>query len=189
MKDLKEKATQTTVAKINNTEIVVVENGEKYIPIRPICDALGIDFSVQLKKLKSHPIFGSGVVMNTTTGADGKQYEMATILFKWVFGWLGIIDPRKVKESSRQGVLNYQEECYNVLYNHFTRQSEFLQQRQDAVEQQIEEVDRLRHEFKDADRRMREARAELDRVRSVTFNQWLADHSQLSLFTANEMEG
>jgi hypothetical protein len=189
MKDLKEKSTVSTVAKINNVEIVLVENGEKYVPIRPICDALGIDFSVQLKKLKEHPIFSSTVVMNTTVGGDKKEREMATIQFRFVFGWLGQIDPRKVREEAREPLIRYQLECYNALYNHFTRQAEFLEQRQKAVDALLEQYDNARRNFKDAEKIMREKKAELDTVRSITFSEWLVDQSQLSLFSVNEMEG
>jgi len=137
MLNSKEEATQTCVAKINNTEIVVVENGEKYVPIHPICDALGINFSVQLKKLKDHPIFKSTVAMNTTVGADKKEREMATIQFRFVFGWLGQIDPRKVKEEVRETLIRYQLECYNALYDHFTRYAEFVEQKQTLIEEQL----------------------------------------------------
>jgi len=44
MKNVNEKSTVSTVAKVNNTEIVIIENGEKRVAIKPICDALGVDF-------------------------------------------------------------------------------------------------------------------------------------------------
>ena len=47
-----ENATITTVAKINKTNILVIEkNGEKRIAIKPICEALGVDFSGQLQRI------------------------------------------------------------------------------------------------------------------------------------------
>jgi hypothetical protein len=42
-----------TVAVINQTKILVVENGEKLVPIKPICQALGIDFARQKEKIES----------------------------------------------------------------------------------------------------------------------------------------
>lgn len=189
MNNLKEKSTVSTVAKINNTEIVVISNGEKRVAIKPICDALGVDFSGQLQRIKNDEILGSVVEMISTTGADKKQYEMQTIPFKFVFGWLFRIDSRKVKPEAKETVVKYQVECYNALYNHFTRQSEFLEQRQKAVDALLEQYDDARRNFKDAEKIMREKKSELDTVRSITFHEWLADQSQLSLFTANEMEG
>lgn len=188
MKKEKE-ATQTTVAKINNVEILVIENGEKRVAVRPVCDALGIAYQSQIERLKTDPLISSTVTLSVTVGADEKQREMVTIPFKFVFGWLFRIDSRNVKEDARPLVERYQLECYNALYNHFTRQSEFLKQRQIAVDALLEKYDDARRNFKDAEKIMRERKQELDTVRSVTFAQWLADQSQLSLFTTNEMEG
>jgi hypothetical protein len=188
MSNLKE-ATTNTVAKINNTEIVVIENGEKRVAIKPICEALGIAFEPQFTKLKNDPLLNSVVMLSVTTGADGKRYEMTTIPFKYVFGWLFRIDSRNVKPEAKEAVERYQLECYDALYNHFTRQSEFLKARQYSIDEQIEIVDQLRSEFKNAERAMFEARNELNRRRGITFEQWMADQSQLSIFTAKEMEG
>ena len=55
-------------------------NGSYWIALKPICEALGIDFSSQLQKLKNDEILGSVVVMNTTTGSDGKNFEVRSLL-------------------------------------------------------------------------------------------------------------
>lgn len=188
MKNEKE-ATTSAVAKINNVEILVIENGEKRVAVKPICDALGIASNGQIEKIKTDPLLRSTGKTVLSVGADGKEREMFAIPFKFVFGWLFRIDSRNVKEDARPLVERYQLECYDALYNHFTRQSEFLKQRQIAVDALLEKYDDARRNFKDAEKIMRERKQELDTVRSVTFAQWLADQSQLSLFTTNEMEG
>jgi len=114
---------------------------------------------------------------------------MQTIPFKFVFGWLFRIDSRKVKPEAKETVVKYQVECYNALYDHFTRQSEFLKQRQQAVDALLEQYDDARRNFKDAEKIMREKKHDLDNVRSVTFHDWLADQNQLSLFSTKEQEG
>ena len=182
-------ATTSTVAKINNVEIVVIENGEKRLAVRPICDALGVAYQSQIERLKNDPLIGSTVTLSMTVGADGKEREMVTIPFKYVFGWLFMIDSRNVKPEAAEAVLRYQKECYDALYDHFERQSEFLKQRQDAIDAQIEKNNALRSSFKDAERLHHEGQAELERIRKVTFEQWKADQGQLKLFTTEEMEG
>jgi len=189
MNNSKEKPTVTTVAKINNTEIVVIENGEKRVAVKPICEALGVSIQGQIEKLKSDEILGSTIKLSLTVGGDEKERKMQTIPFKFVFGWLFTINPKNVSPVARDAVIRFKLECYNALYEHFTQQSEFLQQRQNAIDQQIEEVDRLRNDFKTAEKKMREAKTELDRVRKVTFQQWIVDQNQLSLFSPEEMEG
>lgn len=189
MKKENEKSTVSTVAKINNTEIVVISNGEKRVAIKPICEILGVDFSAQLQRIKNDEILGSTVVLSPTVGADGKEREMQTIPFKFVFGWLFTINPKNVSPAAKEAVIKFKLECYNALYNHFTRQAEFLQQRQNAVDALLEQYDDARRNFKDAEKIMREKKSELDTVRSVTFHEWLSDQSQLSLFNPKEMEG
>ncbi|MGD9930143.1 MAG: phage antirepressor N-terminal domain-containing protein [Mangrovibacterium sp.] len=74
-------------------------NGEKRVAIKPICQAFGIDIDSQRKKLKNDFILSSVVKLSLTTGSDGKQHEMVTIPFRYVFGWLFRIDSRNVKLS------------------------------------------------------------------------------------------
>jgi hypothetical protein len=189
MKNENEKSTVSTVAKINNTEIVVVENGEKRVAIKPICDALGVAYQGQIDKIKTDEILGSTIMLSMTVGSDKKEREMQTIPLKFVFGWLFTINPKNVSPAAKEAVVKFKLECYNALYDHFTRQSEFLKQRQDAVDALLEQYDDARRNFKDAEKIMREKKSELDTIRSVTFTDWLADQSQLSLFSMNEMEG
>jgi len=190
MKNVNEKgATTNTVAKINNVSIVVVENGDKYVAVKPICDALGIDFQKQLERIKDDEIIGQLYTIRYMVGADGKDREMGVIPFKFVFGWLFSINSKKVAAENREAVVKYKLECYNALYNHFTKQSEYLKARQYSIDEQIEIVDKLRGEFKNAEKAMFEARNELNRRRGITFEQWEADRGQLSIFTAKEQEG
>lgn len=188
MKNEKE-ATQSTVAKINNVEIIVIENGEKKVAIKPICQALGIDVDSQRKKLNSDPILSSVTVTSTATGADGKQYEMVTIPFKYVFGWLFRIDSRNVKEEAKETVLKYQIECYDALYNHFASYADFVEQKQAVIEDKLKKYEEAKANFNNANRVMKEVEAELKQARQLTFSDYDATRRQLSLFAANEMEG
>lgn len=107
------------VATINQISIVASEQSEGLIPIRPICEALGVSFTKQNSKLKSHPIYGSVVTLRVTTGADGKQYEMICIPIEFLPGWLFSIHPDNVKEESRENIIAYQIECNKALFNYF----------------------------------------------------------------------
>lgn len=51
--------------------------------------------------------------------ADGKKREMVCLPLEYVYGWIFTINPRNVAESTREKVLQYQRECYDVLYRHF----------------------------------------------------------------------
>ena len=177
----KNEVTTTTVAKINNVDIVVIENGIKIIPIKPICEALGIDFSSQLQKLKDDPILCLTMGLNTTVGADGKSREMATIPFKYVFGWLFRIDSRNVKEEAREAVLRYQVECYDALYNHFTQHSEFFEWQNMLIEEQLLIVEQRQRLFAESKTILTEAKDELNRRRKLTIADFIAEKSQLKI--------
>ncbi len=110
------------ITKINGIDIVTVEkDGETYLPVKPICEAIGIAFQSQNDKLREHPILSSTVTIIVTVGADGKPREMVCIPLKYVYGWLFTINPGKVAPEARETVERYSRECYEVLYNHFHR--------------------------------------------------------------------
>jgi hypothetical protein len=179
----------TTVAKINNVEILLIENGEKRVAVKPICEALGVDYSSQLQKLKSDPILSSTMGLSTTVGADGKDREMQTIPFMYVFGWLFNIDSRNVKEEAREVVLKYQVECYKALYYHFTNYAEFVEQKQKAIEAQLEIVDSAKTNFRSAKSVLDEADKHLKSLRQLAYADFDAERRQLKMFTEKEMGG
>lgn len=189
MENLKEKSTQTTVAKVNNCEIVVIENGEKFVAVKPICDALGIDFQKQLNRIKSDEIIGQLYTIRYMTGADKKQYQMGVIPFKFVFGWLFSINIKKVAPEAKKAVLRYKLDCYNALYNHFTKFADFIEQKQRLIEEQLIIVEEAKSNFKNAKSVLDEANTRLNTIRKLTLDDYDVEKRQLKLFTDNEMEG
>ena len=177
----------STVARINQVDILLIENGEKRVAIKPICEALGVDFSAQLQKLKSDPILGPTMGLSTTVGADGKEREMQTIPFMYVFGWLFRIDSRNVKEEARETVLKYQVECYRALYFHFTAYADFVEKKQIAIEKQLVVYEEARTNYSSANKIMKEAEAELKKFRQLRFEDYDADRRQLKMFSEEEM--
>lgn len=98
----------------------VVENGQPFVPIRPICDALGIDRKSQQRRLNAEPDRWSGVVMTPVgAAADGKDRGMFCLPLARVFGWLATISPSRVKPEARDRLTAYQRECDRVLFEHF----------------------------------------------------------------------
>lgn len=178
-----------TVARINNVDILVIENGEKRVAIKPICHALGIDEDAQRRKLNDDPILSSVTVLSTATGGDGKQYQMVTIPFKYVFGWLFRIDSRNVKEESREIVLKYQIECYDALYNHFSAYSDFIEAKQTVIEQALIEYEEAKDGFTNANRKMKDSEKKLKQARELNFADFDAERRQLKIFTEKEMGG
>ena len=121
------------LATINNVAIVVTDDNDQLVPLRPICDALGIDFEGQRQRLKRDEIFSSVTFMTKATGSDGKEYEMFCLPIEFVFGWLFSIDTNRVSEDVRPNIIKYKLECHKVLYQHFNEPKKFLKEKETAV--------------------------------------------------------
>lgn len=175
------KETVTTVARVNEVDIVIIEGDEKRVAVKPICEALGIAYQSQIERLKNDPILSSTITLSVTVGADGKDREMVTIPFKFVFGWLFRIDSRNVKEESRESVLKYQLHCYNALYNSLFLYVEFVEHRARLVDMELERYQEAREGFSQARTRMNEAETNLNRVRQLTYERFIEEKNQLQL--------
>ena len=95
-------------------------NGEKFVAIKPICQALGLDWSAQLQRIKRDPLFESVMVIITTTGSDGKRYDMVTMMLEYFPMWLAKIQADRVKDpNAREKIIVYQKEAVKALYSYF----------------------------------------------------------------------
>jgi hypothetical protein len=172
----------TTVAIVNKQKIqVLVENGNEFVPIRPICDALGIDAKSQRDRIKRDQILSSTEVTMTSVGADGKNREMTVLPLRFVFGWLFTIDSNLGKEESRPIVLQYQLECYNALYDHFKSYVDFVDFRQEQIDEALIKYDEARTAFSGAKTKLKEAREEFDEKRQIDYQSFLDSKRQLKL--------
>lgn len=112
------------------TAVVVDDGGRRvvYVPIRPICDYLGVDWSGQRQRINRDPVLSdvmrSMSVGVTTTDMDPtsrrpRSSEMLCLPLDFINGWLFGISVNRVKPQIRDTVLRYQLECYRVLADAF----------------------------------------------------------------------
>ncbi|WP_289054995.1 phage antirepressor N-terminal domain-containing protein [Carboxylicivirga marina] len=170
-----------TIAKINDISLVLIDDAEKLVPIKPICEALGIDAKSQRSKIQNDEILGSIGVLSTSTGSDGKKYEMFCLPYMYALGWLFTVNPKNVKPEARETILKYKMECYTALFNHFSDQSLFLEQKQKAIEKQLEEVEQIRTDYSKTKKQLAEARKTLNNVKEMTFEEWKLNNRQLTI--------
>ncbi len=106
---------------VNGVEIFaeINEKGNVFVPIKPICAALGIADNKQREKILEDDILASVGTLRVSTGVDGKQYEMFCLPLEYVYGWIFTINPKNVADSAKEAVKKYRRECYEVLYRHF----------------------------------------------------------------------
>lgn len=161
------------VTKVNNVSIVCVGNDRKrLVPIRPICEALGIAFEPQYRKLQDDEDLSSTVTSEVTVGGDGKQREMVCLPYEFIFGWLFTINPKNVKPEAQETVRRYRMQCYKALYEYFTEPKTFLEEKQKMIDKYLDEYDSAKSNFKDAKKIMEKKQRELDRVRNISIEEW-----------------
>lgn len=111
---------QTLLVLFCGRKLVAVEkDGEVFVAMRPIVEAMGLGWGAQNVKLNKNKeklnCFGI-----ETVGADRKARSMLCIPLKKLNGWLFSINPSKVREDLRDLIIRYQEECFMVLYEYWT---------------------------------------------------------------------
>ncbi len=122
---------------------IINQDGIWYIAIRPICEALGIDYKRQAKNILDDEILGQLSSVQTTVAADGKLRKMTCLPEKYIYGWLFSI------RSESEDLKAYKLKCYEVLFDHFhgamTARMTILTE-QDTIATQIAELEKALEE-------------------------------------------
>lgn len=162
---------EKAITVINNIEIVTVDRDDEIlVPIKPICEALGIDVDAQRNKLNADDFFNSVTAIITATGADGKSYEMFALPLRYVYGWLATINPGKVAPEAREAVSRYRRECYEVLYNHFTASMTHTIETNKAEIEILSQINETLTAEKEAKARRKSLEQKLQKLRSERLN-------------------
>ena len=159
------------INKINGVDIVTVErDGEIFVPIKPICDAIGINADGQRIKLRDDEFFNSTTEIISVVAADGKEREMYCIRLRDVYGWLATINPGKVAPEARETVSKYRRECYDVLYDHFTGSMRRTIETNNAEIELLKKINDAISDEKEAKSRRKKAEEALGKLRSERLN-------------------
>lgn len=109
------------------TAVVVDENGkqEVYVPLRPICDYLGLSWAGQYQRINRDAVLSEAATSVSVTHTDvgrtmgTKTSDMLCLPLKYLNGWLFGINASRVKEELRERLIRYQKECYEILAQAF----------------------------------------------------------------------
>jgi len=111
-------------------------DGEFWIAIKPICEALNVNYNRAFQNLKIDKIFVQLFAIQQMVGGDNKLRNMVCLPEKFIYGWICSL------QSDSEELQNYKLECYEVLFNYFhgtiTGRKELLKQK---VEVDIEMTD------------------------------------------------
>lgn len=102
---------------------VLAEDGTVYIPVRPICELIGIDWNGQRRRINGNAVLSEEVVSVDVTSTQGsgppQRRSMLCLPLDFISGFLFGINEDRVKPELRERVIRYQRECYKVLADAF----------------------------------------------------------------------
>jgi len=101
---------------------VRTDNDNVYVPVRPICDLLGVQWSAQSKRIKRDPVLSQesvSVSIMDTQGGQPQHRAMVCLPLDFLSGFLFGINASRVKIELRETVTRYQRECYRVMAEAF----------------------------------------------------------------------
>lgn len=107
-----------TVPFLGDTLFAVEHEGTLYVALKPICDALGIEWRKQRERIGRDPILAEGSTMMGLPSPGGPQ-ETTVLRLDLVQGWLFGIEAGRVRAEARDRVLAYKRECFAALHGHF----------------------------------------------------------------------
>jgi hypothetical protein len=96
----------------------VLVDDTPYVSIRHVCEALDVDYSTQLRKLKGASWASVGLM--PTVDATNALRDLAMLPARNLPMWMVTIRPSRVSPSIRAKLERYQLEAADVLARHFT---------------------------------------------------------------------
>ena len=97
--------------------MATVIDGKPLVSLRHSCDAIGIAFDSQRRKLTSRS--WATVTQEVSVGADGKARDMTMIDRRTFTMWLGGMDENKVSEAAKPILIAFQAEAADALDAYF----------------------------------------------------------------------
>ncbi|MCB0020126.1 MAG: hypothetical protein KDE09_20185 [Anaerolineales bacterium] len=154
--------------------VIVHEKNEQkaYVPVRPICEFLGVAWSPQLRRINRDPILSDVASSVTVTVTEtGQRGQMLCLPIDYLNGWLFGINANRVKESVKDRLLRYQRECYQVLAQAFTGPASDAESSTMVTLSQVREMGlaivRMAEEQMEFERRLTKTETRLDQAATV----------------------
>ncbi|HHT0140948.1 TPA: phage antirepressor N-terminal domain-containing protein [Raoultella planticola] len=114
-------AVNTSYVPFNGQQIITaMAAGIAYVAMKPIVENLGMSWGTQQQKLMKSLEKFNCIHMNMVA-ADGKLRKLLCLPLKKLNGWLFSINPEKVRADIRDKLIQYQEECFTVLHDYWSK--------------------------------------------------------------------
>jgi len=112
------------LAQAGDDEVLAARTDESeiYLPIRPLCTALGLGWSPQLRKIKADEILAESTRTLRLQTRGGPQVMLCMDL-EAIPLWLAGIEPSRVREDLRERLKTYKRWVRRVVYDAFARET------------------------------------------------------------------
>lgn len=104
--------------------VPIQDEQEIYVPLRPLCEYLGLNWSGQLQRLRRDEVLGPALqfVCVTHTNSAGDP-NMICLPLELLPGWLFGISTSRVRDELQPKITQYRRECFKVLWRAFQIQA------------------------------------------------------------------
>lgn len=128
-------AVNTSYVPFNGQQVITaMAAGIAYVAMKPIVENLGMSWGTQQQKLMKSLEKFNCIHMNMVA-ADGKLRKLLCLPLKKLNGWLFSINPEKVRADIRDKLIRYQEECFTVLHDYWTKGKAENQRKKTTVDE------------------------------------------------------
>ena len=106
---------------------------------------------------------------------------MVCLLCDLILGWLVTINFKNVKEEAKESVKKNRIECCQVLFEYNKSKSDFFQAKRKYIDEIIVAYDRLREDFKFAEKNLKQAKIDLYKAKDFTYEDWVESKRQTKI--------
>ena len=153
---------------MNTQELQLMKKAVQYvndnIAIKPACELIGLSFKSQHDSIKNDQFLGQLSTLNTTTGADGKQYEMFCLPKKAFLTWIIRLQPNRIisDDACRENLIKMQNVICDYLFSD-EKKSQQLERHLARTTAILLESRELRNQITASGRRLKELNKELNK--------------------------
>jgi hypothetical protein len=136
------------------------KDGIYWIAIKPVCEAIGVEYTRSFKNLKEDPILGPALAIQPMQVPGDQVRDYSCLPEKFIYGWLFSI------KSESQALLEYKKECYEILFDFFhgaiTGREELIRQKA-MITHELDGLETKLNELEDY-KKVGNLRAEIARI-------------------------
>jgi len=114
---------KTEIVNFYETQIPCVQiHNQIMVAVRPICIILNLDEKNQYEAIRNDEILKDVVGEHLLHDSIGREQKSIFLPLHFLHGWLFQIKlANTMSEYTKQMLITFKRECYNILFNHFNK--------------------------------------------------------------------